>query len=75
MEKGPINSCSLVSPYVRDALFSELALTIFLIFCMKLGEHNKNGFLGFFEKTALRLKRGEGGGPRLKNYLSSYFIM
>ena len=43
VEKGPINSCSLVRPFVRsfvrDALFSALALTIFLIFGMKLGEH------------------------------------
>ena len=28
-----------VRPLVRNALFSELDLTIFLIFCMKLGEH------------------------------------
>ena len=43
VEKGPINSCLSVSPYVslsvRNALFSALALTIFLIFGMKLGEH------------------------------------
>ena len=51
VEKGPINSCSLVSPSVRNALFSALALTIFLIFCMKLGEHmEKSDGARFFEK-------------------------
>ena len=44
MDQGPINSClsvvsPSVSPFVRDAQFSALALTIFLIFGMKLGEH------------------------------------
>ena len=35
--QGPMNSCLSVRSYVRNALFSELALRIYLKLCMKVG--------------------------------------